>query len=192
MEYTLSIENTPETVSGGTGILLVHPSTGETDRIDTEFLGTDTDRMLIVSTRTSAREVEQKLEHYAVDESKATILDTLSVERGYTRRRTDHVQYVTAPDNLDEIVEQTRKFLEETDGKRRISVDSVTEMAYYADEDSAREAVESLLDLLAEHDAVGLFHLAESVHDADVLAGYRDLFDGTIDLAADGTVTTSF
>lgn len=192
MEYTLAIENAPETIPGGTGILLVHPSTGETDRIDTEFLGTDTDHMLIVSTRTSAREVEQKLEHYAVDESKATILDTLSVERGYTRRKTDHVRYVTAPDNLEEIVEQTRQFLEETDGKRRVSVDSVTEMAYYADEDSAREAVESLLVLLDEYDAVGLFHLAEGVHDDDVLAGYRELFDGTIDLTQDGTVYTSF
>ncbi|QSG05661.1 DUF7090 family protein [Halapricum desulfuricans] len=192
MEYTLAIENAPETVPGGTGILLVHPSTGETDRIDTEFLGTDTDHMLIVSTRTSAREVEQKLEHYAVDESKATILDTLSVERGYTRRKTDHIRYVTAPDNLEEVVEKTRKFLEETEGKRRISVDSVTEMAYYADEDSAREAVGELLALLVEYDAVGLFHLAGGVHDDEVLKGYRDLFDGTIDLTEDGTVYTSF
>ncbi|QSG09826.1 DUF7090 family protein [Halapricum desulfuricans] len=192
MEYTLAIENAPETIPGGTGILLVHPSTGETDRIDTEFLGTDTDHMLIVSTRTSAREVEQKLEHYAVDESKATILDTLSVERGYTRRQADHIRYVTAPDNLEEVVEKTRQFLEETEGKRRISVDSVTEMAYYADEDSAREAVEDLLALLVEYDAVGLFHLAEGVHDEEVLKGYRDLFDGTIDLTQDGTVYTSF
>ncbi|QSG11086.1 RecA-superfamily ATPase [Halapricum desulfuricans] len=192
MEYTLAIDNAPETIPGGTGILLVHPSTGETDRIDTEFLGTDTDHMLIVSTRTSAREVEQKLEHYAVDESKATILDTLSVERGYTRRQADHIRYVTAPDNLEEVVEKTRQFLEETEGKRRISVDSVTEMAYYADEDSAREAVEDLLALLVEYDAVGLFHLAEGVHDEEVLAGYRDLFDGTIDLTQDGTVYTSF
>ena len=192
MEYTLAIEGAPETVPGGTGILLVHPSTGETDRIDTDFLSTDTDHMLIVSTRTTAREVEQKLEHYAVDETKATILDTLSVERGYTRRQTDNVRYVSAPDNLEEIVEQTERFLSEHDGKLRVSIDSVTEMAYYADEDRAREAVEGLLELLDDHDAVGLFHLATGVHDDAVVEGYRELFDGVIDLAEDGTVYTSF
>ena len=77
MEYRLAIEDTPATIPGGTGILLIHPSTGETDRLDTDFLGTDVDRFLVVSTRTTAREVQQKLEHYGVDESRATILDTL-------------------------------------------------------------------------------------------------------------------
>lgn len=192
MDYVLAIDDAPETIPGGTGVLLVHPSTGETDRIDTEFLRSDTDHMLIVSTRTSAREVQQKLEHYAVDESKATILDTLSVERGYTRRQSDHVQYVTAPENLDEVVEQTEQFLADHDGKRRVSIDSVTEMAYYADEERAREAVESLLELLEEYDAVGLFHLADGVHDEDVVSGYCELFDGVIDLEEDGTVKTEF
>ena len=79
MQYELTVANTPETIPGGTGLLLLHPSTGETDRIDTQFLKTDTDHLLVVSTRTTAREVEQKLEHYEVDESRATILDTLSV-----------------------------------------------------------------------------------------------------------------
>jgi len=100
MEYTLAIDNTPETVPGGTGILLLHPSTGETDRLDTEFLSTDTDAMLVISTRTTAREVKQKLEYYEVDEETATILDTLSVERGYTRRQSENVRYVSAPDDL--------------------------------------------------------------------------------------------
>ena len=192
MNYALTIEDTPDSVPAGTGILLSHPSTGETDRIDTDFLSTDTDQFLVISTRTTAREVEQKLEHYAVDRSKATILDALSVERGYSRRSGDDVHYVASPDDLDGIVESTRDFLASTDGKRRVSVDSTTEMAYYADEDRAREAVEALLDLLAEHDAVGLFHLAEEVHDEGVVSGYRDLFDGVITLDPDGDVTGEF
>ncbi|PSQ46390.1 hypothetical protein BRD12_08365 [Halobacteriales archaeon SW_12_67_38] len=192
MNYALTIEDTPDSVPAGTGILLSHPSTGETDRIDTDFLSTDTDQFLVISTRTTAREVEQKLEHYAVDRSKATILDALSVERGYSRRSGDAVHYVASPDDLDGIVESTRDFLASTDGKRRVSVDSITEMAYYADEDRAREAVEALLDLLAEHDAVGLFHLAEEVHDEGVVSGYRDLFDGVITLDPDGDVTGEF
>ena len=192
MNYALTIEDTPDSVPTGTGILLSHPSTGETDRIDTDFLSTDTDQFLVISTRTTAREVEQKLEHYAVDRSKATILDALSVERGYSRRSGDAVHYVASPDDLDGIVESTRDFLASTDGKRRVSVDSITEMAYYADEDRAREAVEALLDLLAEHDAVGLFHLAEEVHDEGVVSGYRDLFDGVITLDPDGDVTGEF
>lgn len=192
MEYALAIDDAPESIPGGTGILLVHPSTGETDRIDTDFLKLDTDRLLVISTRTTAREVQQKLEYYGVDEEKADILDTLSVERGYSRRPSEHVHYVSSPDDLDGIVDITREFLEETDGKRRISLDSITEMAYYADEERARDAVEKLLDLLEEHDAVGLFHIAEEVHGADILAGYQDRFEGVIELSADDSIETHF
>ncbi|KTG20152.1 DUF7090 family protein [Haloferax profundi] len=192
MDYELAIEETPETISGGTGILLLHPSIGETDRIDTDFFKVDTDNFLVVSTRTTAREVEQKLEHYEVDESRATILDTLSIERGYSRRSGENIYYVAAPDDLDAIVEKTRQFLERHDGKLRLSVDSVTEMAYYADVDRAFEATKRILALLDEYDAVGLFHLSKEVHDEETLQRFRDLFDGVVDLHEDGTVTTDF
>jgi KaiC/GvpD/RAD55 family RecA-like ATPase len=192
MEYALAIENAPESVPGGTGILLVHPSTAQTDQVDTDFLKTDTDALLVVSTRTTAREVEQKLEHYAVDEDSATILDTISVERGYTRRKSDRVQYVSAPDDLEAIVDRVEEFLGAREGKRRISVDSITEMIYYADEERAMAAVEDTLALLEEYDAVGLFHLARGVHDDDTVAAFSDLFDGVIELGEDGTITTQF
>lgn len=192
MDYELAIEETPETIPGGTGILLLHPSIGETDRIDTDFFKVDTDHFLVISTRTTAREVEQKLEHYEVDESRATILDTLSIERGYSRRSGENIYYVASPDNLDGIVEKTRAFLERHDGKLRLSVDSVTEMAYYADEDRAFEATKQLLELLEEYDAVGLFHLSKEVHDEETLDRFRELFDGVVDLHEDGSVTTEF
>ena len=192
MEYTLAIEGTPETIPGGTGILLLHPSTGETDRIDTDFLSTDTDAMLIVSTRTTAREVQQKLEYYEVDEERATILDTLSIDRGYTRRTSERVRYVASPDDLESVVEETGRFLGSHDGKRRVSIDSLTEMVYYADVERTERAVEAILALLEEYDAVGLFHLARGVHEPDVLDRFRRQFDGVVELAEDGTVTTEF
>lgn len=192
MQYTLTIEDTPETIPAGTGLLLIHPSIAKTDRIDTEFLKTDTDHLLVISTRTTAREVEQKLEHYEVDENSATILDTLSVERGYTRRPSGNVKYVSRPEDLDGIVDQTREFLETHDGKLRVSLDSISEMVYYADEEQAESAVIELLDLLDEHDAVGLFHLARGVHDEDVRTQFRELFDGVIELDEAGNITATF
>ena len=190
MDYEFAVGGEQTTIPGGTGVLLLHPSISETDRIDNDFLRTDTDRFLVVSTRTTAREVEQKLEYYdEVDESRADILDTLSVERGYSRRASDHLHYVSSPDDLDGIVSQTEAFLADTTGKRRLSVDSLTEMAYYADEDRVYDASEQLLDLLAKYDATGLFHLSKEVHDAETLDQFRALFDVVIDLGDDGTVT---
>jgi len=171
---------------------LVHPSIGETDRIDTDFLKLDTDHFLVISTRTTAREVEQKLEHYDVDEDRAVILDTLSVERGYSRRGADDVHYVSSPDDLDGIVEQTENFLSSHDGKVRISVDSLTEMIYYADEDGVYEATKQLLELLADHDAVGIFHLSKEVHGDETLDRFDDLFDGVVTLEDDSSVTADF
>jgi len=192
MDYRLAIENTPETIPGGTGVLLLHPSTGETDRIDTDFLKTDTDRFLVISTRTTAREVKQKLDHYDVDEEKADILDTLSIERGYSRRNTEDVHYVSSPDDLTGILEVTERFLTSTEGKRRVSLDSITEMAYYADEQRVYEVVEQLLDLLAENDAVGLFHLSKGVHDEEQIERFLGQFETIIDLDRDGNVETDF
>jgi KaiC/GvpD/RAD55 family RecA-like ATPase len=191
MDYELAIPGGPGSIPGGTGLLLLHPSIGETDRVDTDFLRADTDHFLVVSTRTTAREVEQKLEYYDVDESRAVVLDALSVDRGYSRRRSDRVHYVSAPDDLDGIVELTREFLADHDGKRRVSVDSLTEMAYYADIDAVYDATERLLALLAEYDAVGLFHLSREVHDAETIARFRDRFDGVVELDPDGTVTVT-
>jgi KaiC/GvpD/RAD55 family RecA-like ATPase len=192
MDYALAIENGPETIPGGTGLLLVHPSIGETDRIDTDFLKTDTDAFLVVSTRTTAREVEQKLEYYDVDETNATILDTLSVERGYSRRSADDVYYVSAPNDLDGVVDRVGRFLKETTGKRRVSVDSLTEMAYYADDDAVYEAAEAMLELLEAHDAVGIFHLSEEVHEVATLDRFRELFEGVITLDEDGSVEVDY
>ena len=189
MEYSLAIENAPETITGGTSLLLLHPSIGETDRIDTDFFKTDTDAFFVISTRTTAREVKQKLEYYDVDESRAVILDTLSVERGYSRRGSPNVHYVSSPDDFDGIVSQTRDFLESHEGKRRVSVDSVTEMAYYADVDRAYEATRQLIELLKENDAVGLFHLSNEVHDEETVDRFRELFDGVITLDQDGGVS---
>lgn len=192
MEYTLAIEGAPETIPGGTGVLLLHPSTGKTDRIDTDFLATDTDHFLVISTRTTAREVKQKLDYYDVDESRAEILDTLSVERGYSRRSTENIHYVSAPHDLDGIIAQTRRFLDLYDGKVRLTVDSITELAYYADADDVYDAMVEILELLDDHDAVGLFHLSKEVHDAETTQSYIDLLDGTVDLDAEGTVTCEF
>ena len=192
MDYALAIDGTPETVPGGTGILLLHPSTGETDRIDTEFLATDTDHALVVSTRTTAREVKQKLEHYEVDEETTTILDTLSIERGYTRRSSEDVRYIAAPDDWEGMIEEIEEFLATHDGKRRVSFDSLTELIYYADEEAGFAAAERMLELLDEYDAVGLFHLAEGVHDDPTVDRFVELFDGLVELEADGTVTSDF
>ncbi len=192
MDYRLAIENAPKTIAGGTGLLLVHPSIGETDRIDTDFLKLDTDHFLVISTRTTAREVEQKLEHYDVDEDRAVILDTLSVERGYSRRGSEDVHYVSSPDDLGGIVEQTRNFLASHDGKVRISADSLTEMIYYADEEGVYEATKQILELLDEHDAVGIFHLSKEVHDDETLNRFRELFDGVVELGDDSSVSVEF
>ena len=193
MEYAMAIDGGPASISGGTGVLLLHPSTGETDRIDTEFFSTDTDAMLVISTRTTAREVTQKLEYYEVSAPTVAILDTLSVERGYSRRSGENIHYVSSPDDLDGILHCAETFLKSHQGKRRISVDSITELAYYTeDEDAVFGAMETLHSLLAEHDAVGLFHLSPEVHDAAIVSRYRELFDISVHLNDSGDIRVEY
>ncbi|GAA0294153.1 DUF7090 family protein [Halarchaeum salinum] len=192
MDYRLAIDGAPETIPGGTAVLLLHPSTGETDRTDTNFLKTDTDSFLVISTRTTAREVMQKLDHYDVDETRAQILDTLSVDRGYSRRSAEHIRYVSSPDDVDGIITVTEEFLADTEGKRRVSFDSITELAYYADDERAIDALERLTRLLEAYDAVGLFHVSTEVHDVETIERFRDLCDGVLDLHEGGSLDAEF
>lgn len=189
MDYRLNIAGGPDTVPAGTGILLLHPSTADTDRIDIQFLSEDTDRYIVISTRTTAHEVEQKLDFYDVDRDRATILDAISVERGYSRRQTDRVTYLSTPDDVDGLTEAVHEFLTSHDGKLRVSLDSITELTFYAGHERTRDAIVRLLDLLDEHGAVGIFHLATGVHDEDVIDSYRELFDLVIRLDDDASVS---
>lgn len=192
MDYRLAIENAPESVPGGTAILLLHPSTGGTDHVDTGFFQVDTDRFLVVSTRTTSREVQQKLEHYEVDQSKADILDTVSVDRGYSRRGGENLHYVTAPDDVDGIVSVVQSFLENHGGKRRVSFDSLSELAYYAGDENAAETFDRIVSLLEEHDAVGLFHVSPEVHDPETLDRLRRRSDGVIEVDDEGSMRAMF
>jgi len=192
MDYRLAIDGAPETIPGGTAVLLLHPSIGETDRIDTDFLKVDTDAFLVISTRTTAREVMQKLDHYDVDETRAQILDTLSVDRGYSRRSAQNIRYVSSPDDVDGICTVTEEFLADHDGKRRVSFDSITELAYYADDDRAVDALDRMTRLLDAYDAVGLFHVSTEVHDAATIERFRECCDAVLDLHEDGTLDADF
>lgn len=192
MDYRLAIDESPSSVPAGTAILLLHPSIGGTDHIDTGFLKEDTDRFLVVSTHTTAREVQQKLEHYDVDETKADILDTVSVDRGYSRRGGDRLHYVSTPDDVDGIVTVIESFLASQSGKRRVSFDSLSELAYNAGEERAVEAYERVVDLLDKYDAVGLFHVSPEVHEPATLDRLRERGDGVIEVADDGTTRIRF
>lgn len=192
MDYRVGIDTAPESVHGGTSILLLHPSTGGTDALDTGFLTADAERYLVVSTRTTAREVRQKLEHYGVDPSRADILDTLSVDRGYSRRSGPQLHYVSAPDDAEGILSVVERFLERVSGKRRVSFDSLSELAYYTDEETAAATLERIAALLEEHDAIGLFHASPEVHDAATLDRFEAACDGVIEVDESGTVTSRF
>ena len=113
-------------------------------------------------------------------------LDTLSVERGYSRRSAPHIHYASGPEDIAGILDNVGEFLGEDDGPRRLTVDSITELAYYADEERALDAVEKLVGLVREHDAVALFHLSNEVHDDGVVREFTELFDGTIRLDKQG------
>lgn len=192
MDYRVGIDGAPESVPAGTSILLLHPSTGGTDTLDTGFLDAGGERYLVVSTRTTAREVQQKLEHYDIDPAQADILDTLSVERGYSRRGGSNLHYVSSPDDADGIIQVVEQFLEEVSGKRRVSFDSLSELAYYADQETAAETLERITGLLKDAGAIGLFHASPEVHDQAILDRFESACDGVIHVDDSGTVTSRF
>lgn len=192
MDYALEIEGTPQTVPAGTSILLEHPSIGGTDPIDTGFLSAGSEPALVVSTRTTAREVAEKLDHYGVDSQQVHILDAVSIDRGYSRRNKPRVAFVPSPDDVDGIVAEVGLFFERVDGGSRLSFDSISELAYYAGEKAAVEGLEQLTELLRKHGAIGLFHVSPEVHDPAIQKQFEAVCDGLISLDESGSISTEF
>ncbi|MFB6310790.1 MAG: ATPase domain-containing protein [Salinirussus sp.] len=190
MEYALGFDEGPAAVPAGSGILLMHPSTMDADTFETAFLTAADDPALLISTHSAAREVQQKIEHYGLDPGRVEILDTISVDRGYTRRQADGVTYLSSPDDLDGLLTATEEFLERRGPPARVSVDSVTELRYYADDERVTSALASMLEILEEYEAVGLFQLAADGEDA--VAALRDRFAGVLEVDEDGGVTATF
>ena len=190
MEYELGFADGPETVPGGSGILLVHPSTSDADDFETAFLTAAPEPAMLISTHSAAREVKQKIEHYGVDADRVEILDTISVDRGYTRRQESGVTYLSAPDDLDGLLAATEDFLERRGPPARLSLDSITELEYYAGEAHIGETLSAMLDQLEAHDGIGLFQLAADGEAA--VAELRDRFAGMVEVDDAGTVTADF
>lgn len=186
MAYELGIDGAPATVPDGSAVLVVHPSTVDADDVDTHFLADNEDPVLVVSTHSAAREVSQKLEHYGIDRERVEILDAISAERGYTRRQRDDVSYLASPEDLDGIVAHVEDFLDRQDGHARITVDSLTELLYFADGPEVRASVSDLIDRLAEYDAVGLFHVTDDARED--LADVESAFHGVATIDDEGEV----
>jgi KaiC/GvpD/RAD55 family RecA-like ATPase len=192
MDYALEIQGAPQTVPAGTSILLEHPSIGGTDPIDTGFLSAGSEPALVVSTRTTAREVAEKLDHYGVDPEQIHILDAVSIDRGYSRRDKPRVEFVPSPDDVDGIVNEVKLFFESVDGESRLSFDSISELAYYAGESAAVDGLDRLTELLRKHRAIGLFHVSPEVHDSAIQEQFEAACDGLISLDESGSISTNF
>jgi len=190
MEYELGFAEGPETVPGGSGILLVHPSTTDADDFETAFLTAAAEPAMLISTHSAAREVKQKIEHYGVDQNRVEILDTISTDRGYTRRQEAGVTYLSAPDDVEGLLAATEDFLERRGAPARLSLDSITELGYYAGEEHLVEALVGLLDQLSAHDAIGLFQLAADGEAA--VADLRDRFAGVVEVDDGGDIKADF
>lgn len=190
MEYELGFAAGPAAVPGGSGILLVHPSTADADDFETAFLTAAAEPAMLISTHSAAREVKQKIDHYGVDRDRVEILDTISTDRGYTRRQEAGVTYLAAPDDVDGLLAATEDFLDRRGPPARLSLDSITELEYYAGEQRLGEALVGLLDQLETHDAVGLFQLAADGQAA--VADLRDRFAGVVEVDGSGDVTAEF
>ncbi|MFB6109793.1 MAG: hypothetical protein ABEJ60_02815 [Halodesulfurarchaeum sp.] len=191
MDYALDIDGAPAEIPAGTAILLEHPSIGGTDPVDNGFLRPGEEPALVVSTRTTAREVTEKLNHYGVDPDRTEILDTLSIDRGYSRRSRPGVHFVSAPDDIEGILDVVETFLADHDGGR-VSFDSISELAYYAGEEPAAQALESVTELLSEHGAVGLFHVSPEVHEAPTRERFANACEALIEIDAEGSMRVEF
>jgi len=183
-------------VPPGTNILVSGPPLSGKRCLAMETLAVGARRdegTIIVSTRDSAARIHDVLASLVDGETDVAIVDAVTQHIG---RSTDieMTSYASSPRDMSEIGVKFSEFIQSfyTDQQRehnRVMVDSLTTLLLYSTLQTVFRFLHVFTSRVENVDGLGVYTIESTAHDAETLSTLDQLFDGTIDVEADGTAT---
>ena len=183
-------------VPPGTNILVSGPPLSGKRRLAMQSLAVGARRdegTIVVSTRDSAARVHDIFAPLVEGEADIAMVDAVSQHIGRSTD-TDTTSYASSPRDMSEIGVKFSEFIQSfyTDQQRehnRVMVDSLTTLLLYSNLQTVFRFLHVFTSRVENVDGLGLYTIESTAHDAETLSTLDQLFDGTIDVDADGTAT---
>lgn len=150
---------------------------------------------ILVSNTTSVERVRTDTPGLFAHDTPVGIVDCITKHQGHgTLADTDLVQYASSPDDMTGIGIKSSRLLGEFYGERgltrnRVLFVSVSTLLHYSDVQTVFRFLHVFTSRIESADALGLFVIEVGAHDEKTMNTISQLFDGLLEVAADGSVT---
>lgn len=199
MTYALGGPLGERTVAPGTNLLVRGPPfTGKRAfaRASVARAAADDEGAIVISLRDAAGRVLTALDGPAARaDADVAVVDCVSERFGRSGPESDAVRYASGPSDVTGIGVALTDLLESFSRERgrernRVVLDSVTTLLEYATPRTTRSFLRAVTGRVAAVDGLGIYVVESTVHQEEV-ASIRDLFDGVIETARDGSTTAT-
>lgn len=184
------------TIEPGTNLLVMGPSLSGKRHLAFEALAhgaNQNEGAVIITTRDSADRVLADYQSLLTDPNSTHlgIVDCVTQHQGRSPADTDMVKYTSSPTDMTGIGIKFSDFLEGfyTDRgvrQNRIVVDSLSTLLVYSDLQTVFRFMHVLTSRIEDADAIGIFVIESSAHDAETMNTLKQLFDGLVEFDEDG------
>ena len=188
-------------LAAGTNVLVSGPPLTGKRRLAMRILAHGSDRgegAIVVTTRDSADRVLRDYEQLVSDPETVDIgiVDCVTKHQGRSARDTDVVKYASSPEDMTGIGIDFSEFVEEFRIDRgidnvRVMVDSLTTLLMYSDVQTVFRFMHVFASRIENADALGVHVIESTAHEEETLNTLKQLYDGVIEVAEDGEVTST-
>ncbi|WP_348533563.1 RAD55 family ATPase [Haloarcula laminariae] len=183
-------------VPPGTNILLSGPPLTGKRSLAMEALAVGARRghgTIIVSTRDSVARMRDVFDALTGEEAEVAVVDAVTEHIGKSTDA-DMTKSVPSPRDIGEIGVKSSEFIQTfyTEQRRehnRVMVDSLTTLLLYTNLRTVFRFLHVFTSRVENVDGLGLYTVESTAHDTEALSMLGQLFDATLDVAADGTAT---
>jgi len=184
------------TVPSGTNLLLTGPPlTGKRYlALETLAVGArEGDGTILVSTRDGADRIREAFAALVGDDTPAAVVDAVTQHIGRSTDA-DMTKYIASPRDMSDIGIKFSEFIQTfyTDQQRehnRVLVDSLSTLLLYSNLQTVFRFLHVFTSRIESVDGLGLYTIEATAHDVETLSTLDQLFDGTIEVDADGNAT---
>lgn len=173
----------PSSLQSGQSVLVSGPPMTGKYEVFLRQLTASADRLILVSTDTSADQIRQDVAAYAdLPDEAVGVVDCTSEAGDATASDTDSTRYVSSPENLTQIGVQFTALTEQFPGDDvAVGLHSLSPLLMYWDVDRVYQFLRVFLDRVRESSWCCAAAVGSTMHDEQVLHTLYDPFDAIIE-----------
>ncbi len=197
--YSLGIKEIDDLIGkirGGSNIMMIGaPMSGKDDIINIIIYNgvKDNDAAIVVSTREPGERVFDWFQEYNLDISDANIgiVDCVTKTLGMGAADTENIKRASSPVDLTGIGVKISQFFEQFLMKKNISntrlcINSLSTILMYSNIQTVFRFLHVFTGRVKAANALGIYVVEDEMHDPQVIATLKQLFDGMIEIKANG------